>query len=206
MGTDDFYRHIGEWAHTVRAGISQTDPSIGVLGPEPFQNKSLRPTLARFVMTLPEGHPGRYASPWYRDFLDLTPQVAGIVIKIHTVLLGLAVLWCLRGKLTATSAVWQFSALGILMLLLSPITWGQHCVAAWPALWLLSRELVERGRWKICTLLFAILVLLTNRELLGKPFSYLLESYHVTTISLLILLAITLKEAQSEQEYKKAEG
>jgi len=210
MGPGDYSRHISEWGQTILTGISQADPGIGVLGPEPFQNDSLRPTLARFLMHLPQGHPGRYESPWYSDFLNLTPRAAGIVIKIVTLLLGLTLLWRLRGKLTAQSAVWQFSALGVFMLLLSPITWGQHCVAAWPALWLLTRELVENGRWKKCTLLFAILTLLTNREFLGKPLSYLLASYHVTTLALLVLLAIMLIDARrarhfpQEQEQDKA--
>jgi alpha-1,2-mannosyltransferase len=203
MGPVDYSRHMTQWSQAIRTGISQPDPSIGVLGPEPFQNDSLRPALARFVMKLPEGHPGRFESPWYRDFLNLTPQTAGIVIKIITALLGLALLWCLRGKLNAVSAPWQFASIGLFMLLLSPITWGQHCVAAWPALWLLTRELVERCRWKKCALIFAVLALLTNREFLGKPLSYLLASYHVTTLALLILLAITLADARRTARFEQ---
>ena len=79
-------------------------------------------------------------------------------------------------------------------LLYSPITWGQHCVAVIPALYLITRTAIfERSMpsWMV-QILFAYtgLVLVLNRALVGKNISRLMDSYHLTTWCLLGILAI----------------
>src|SRR5207302_2958620 len=46
-----FYsNHITTWLASAWSGFGSSDPSIGVLGPEPLQNRALRPMLARYFI------------------------------------------------------------------------------------------------------------------------------------------------------------
>jgi len=191
--------HMQTWFDAIYEGVRQPDPSVGVLGPEELQNKSLRPALARFLTHLPAEAPGRVDSPGYIDFLDLQPRTAGVIIKVVMFLLLAAVVWLLRHPLANRNdpmLVWECATISVLTLLYSPITWGQHCVAAIPALYLLFRSIAagtRLPRWIYWTLgSVALVVILLNRSIFGRDLSLLLESYHLITFCLLALLAVML--------------
>jgi hypothetical protein len=82
------------------------------------------------------------------------------------------------------------------MLLLSPITWGQHCVALLPAWYLVSATCLTLGRlprWMLAAIGgYAVMVLLLARDLVGRKWSLLLGSYHLETVSMLALLAVLI--------------
>jgi hypothetical protein len=191
--------HMQTWFDAVYQGVKQSDPSVGVLGPEELQNKSLRPALARYLMHLSADAPGRIDSPGYIDFLDLQPRTAGIIIKIVLFILLGAVIWLLRHPFAGRDdpmVVWECATISLLTLLYSPITWGQHCVATIPALYLLLRSIAAGHtfpRWMYWTLGgVAFVVLFANRSIVGRDLSLLLESYHLVTFSLLALLVVVL--------------
>jgi hypothetical protein len=209
MGPAKLGGHLEAWVGRVRAGLDQPDPSVGVLGPETLQNMSLRPSLARYLLRLSSGHPGRHYSddlaegspdrrphPWSVDFLDLSRPVARGVIT-GVLLAGLlATAWLCRGRLAAggnPTLIWEAAIMSVLMLLYSPITWGQHCVAALPALYLLIRRIESEGvalRPAAAFLAgFAFLTVGLNRAFIGKDLSLLLGSYHVLTFALVGLVA-----------------
>ena len=90
----------------------------------------------------------------------------------------------------------ECSAVLILALLLSPVTWTQHLVLIIPALYLVMVEgqairplgvLVSAGMW-----VYVVLALVLNREIVGKDLSLVLLSYHIHTLALLLVLAIIL--------------
>ena len=199
LGQTSYATHMKTWVDTVAQGVLQPNPSIGVLGPEELQNKSLRPALARYLTHLPPEHPGRFAGAGYVDFLNLPPRVAGIVIKaVMLILLG-AIAWLFRRPLESRNdpaVVWEFAAVSLLMLLYSPITWGQHCVATIPALYLVIRSIATGHKFSHClawTLgLVGFLLLIANRSILGRDLSLLLESYHFITLSLMALLIVVV--------------
>ncbi|HEY4283260.1 MAG TPA: glycosyltransferase family 87 protein [Chthoniobacterales bacterium] len=192
--------HMREWVQNVVHGVSEADPSVGVLGPEQLQNKSLRPVLARYLMRLTAGHPGRLESGGYIDFLALSPSAAGLVIK-GILLIGMVTAgWLLRAPVTRDdpAIVWECAALSLLMLLYSPITWGQHCVAAIPAIYLILRSFASGRRlpsWAMYLLgAVAAVILIPNRSIIGRNASLLVESYHFVTFSLIALLILVLYE------------
>ncbi len=194
-----YVTHMQTWLGTVVRGVSQPDPSIGVLGPEELQNKSLRPVLARYLMHLPEGHPARGQGNGYLDFLDLVPQTAGLVIKMLMLALFAAVAWGFRRPLTGRddpAMVWECATVSLLTLLYSPITWGQHCVATIPAIYLLGRNIATGHRlppWTQWTLgLTSLVLIVANRSLIGRNLSLVLESYHLVTLCVLALLVMML--------------
>ena len=76
FGPASYERHIRTWLAAVTKGLSNNNPSIGVLGQEEVWNVSLRPTLGRFLMHLPDRHKGKIDSSWRAEWLNLEPNVA----------------------------------------------------------------------------------------------------------------------------------
>jgi len=196
MGKDTFRATFGLWTRTLIIAAGEPDPTRGILGDEQYQNISLRSTLGRLMVALPAGHPGRADHPWATNLLELRPAVAGGITK--GVLFGLlaVVAWRFWGtaRRDEASLVWEAAVVSVLLLLLSPITWGQHCVGALPLLYVVLRKAASAGRMEgasiamLATWCIGILVL--NRALLGKANTALLESYGVTTWCLLGCLAV----------------
>jgi len=196
--TSSYPIHMRTWIETVVRGLTQPDPSVGVLGPEQLQNKSLRPALARYLMHLPSGHPGRFEGGGYVDLLTLRPTTASFIIKAILIAGLLTIGWLFRSPISRDSpaVVWECAAVSVLMILYSPISWGQHCVAAIPAVYLIVRSFVSRQpqpRWLIWLFgMAAFILLIINRSIIGRDPSVLLESYHLVTWSLIILLGVLL--------------
>ena len=197
LGPASYATDIKAWTSNAGRGFTSSDPSIGVLGAEPLQNMSLRPALARFLIHLPAGHPGRAPTPYHLEFLSVSPVTAGWVIRLFILLLLAMIAWWSRRPIIDRAhphLVWELAAVSIMMLLLSPITWGQHCVAALPASYFVSALVVTRGRlprWMLALLAFYILfVPLLNRDLIGRQLALLLDSYHLATFALIALMAV----------------
>ena len=212
MGTTRYTEHMKAWTDVVIQGVTQKDPSIGVLGQEQFENMSLRSTLVRDLMDLPVDHAGRapvfqpdgsrapgQTHPAYIKVGSLSPAAASWVIRIVTLGLLLLVAWPMRHAPRGRDdplIIWECAAVSVLLLVLSPITWGQHCVGIVPACLLLSSRFVRGDHmpawmwipigWYV---LFAIVL---NRGIVGKSNDALLQSYHVVTFALLGLLAVTM--------------
>ncbi len=207
MGPDSYGQTMAEWTHTVWRGVGETDPAYGVLGEEPLQNISLRPALARYLTVLPAGHRSRVDHPLYADGLDLPPAQAGWIIRAVMLSLLIAVAYCFRSRVTDRESpvgLWEAAAVSVLILLLSPITWGQHCVGVLPVFYLLMRRAVTRKvlpRWTwIVLAVYVVGILLLNRAFLGKELTYLLDSYRISTVILLGLLAVAVRARQSVAE------
>ena len=199
QGPTSFARHFRQWAGNCWNGLGRLDPSIGVLGQEEVWNVSLRPTIARLLMRLPPGHKGRIDSPWRAQVLDLSPRVAGALIKSTLFLLLAGMAWTFRhpARDRDDGAVpWEGAAVSLVILLDSPLTWKQHCVGAYPACYLIARAMAARWalpRWAIGALCgYVVLVLLLDRGVVGRSMTLLLDSWGVITWSLLLLLAVTL--------------
>jgi hypothetical protein len=191
------------WLQTVRAGASQPSPIQGVLGDEETHNLSLRPALGRLLVDAPPGHKGHLDHPWRVQPLDLDPAVAGWIVK--ALLAGLVVACALvvgrqPPERNGVRILWEASAVGLLMLLLSPITWRQHCVGALPALVLIAWRRVACGpdpaRWvRVAVGFYVVAVLVLDRGVVGPGLTQLLDSYGLTAWALLGLLAICLDGA-----------
>ncbi|MCA9069610.1 MAG: hypothetical protein KDA84_11835, partial [Planctomycetaceae bacterium] len=93
--------------------------------------------------------------------------------------------------------LWEAATISVLILLLSPITWGQHCVGVLPAFYLLTRRRVSGKHlpgWTCAMIwMYVIGILFLNRELLGKEWTYLLDSYRFPTFMLFGVLLVVVK-------------
>ena len=188
-----FTADLREWATVVR-GIGSRDPSLHVPGQESTRNFALRPALTRLIVN----------ASGYRVDLDGTNLLA---LSTHTTLVMVYVTeLCLVGVFAWTACrsvgnrqslalVYECAAVSLLMLLLSPITWGHHCVGTLPALYLIFRTaFYYRGlpSWMFVPLGYVVLALAFNRAIVGKHGSALLSGYSVVTWEILALLLLTL--------------
>jgi hypothetical protein len=207
QGPASYARHIDIWLTHVRLSAGQSDPSRGVLGEEELKNLALRPAAARFLMRLPPKHLSRVEHPAYLEFLDLPPLAADRAVKLLLIALLGGAAWAFRRRVESRddfAIVWECAAVSVLILLLSPITWAQHCVALMPAFYLLARASLARGRFdgwvEAIVAAYVVTNLLLNRGLIGRDFAMLLASYHLPTFSFLgifaVLIACAAKEAR----------
>ncbi len=211
MGPSSYANALQEWTGNVWRGVAETSAGYGILGDEPLQNVSLRPALARYLTVLTLGHRSRLNHPFYFDVLDFSPHAASWIIKAILLSLVIGVGYIFRRPMTERSNpvwLWEAATVSVLILLLSPITWGQHCVGVLPAFYLLMRRRVfgkTLPAWTRAVLwAFIALVLVLNREVIGKDFTYLLDSYRLTTVLLLGVLVVMLRiRAMVAQENTK---
>jgi hypothetical protein len=199
QGPSLYALHLKTWVANCGNGLRQADPSIGVLGPEPVWNVALRPTLARFLMRLPPGHTGRIDSSWRAEWLDLSPPHAGLLIRAIMISLAVGIAWRFRRparQRDQEAILWEGAVVSLMIVLYSPITWRQHCVAVLPALYLITRSAACRGRlpgWMRGALgVYIVLVLLLDRGIVGRDITRVLDSFGATTWSLSLLLTVTL--------------
>jgi alpha-1,2-mannosyltransferase len=151
------------------------------------------------LMHLPEGHKGRIASALRAQWLDLSAPVAGVVIKAGMFVLLASTAWKFRRRVLDRQEeviLWEAAVVSLLILLYSPLTWRQHCVAVFPAFYLISRTAIAKAElpsWIRPALgVYVVLVLLLDRGVVGREMTLVLDSFGATTWSLLILLGVTL--------------
>ncbi|MGH7832773.1 MAG: glycosyltransferase family 87 protein [Candidatus Binatia bacterium] len=211
QGPEQYVRAMRSWMTFVALGIADPDPSRGPLGEEKVENLALRPALARYLMHLPYGHLGRPEtsdtpgrpneppSPYYLQFINLSPHHAGIVVKAIMAGLLLIVAWSLRSKISDRgdlSVLYECAAVSLLLLLYSPITWKQHCVGVLPALFLICRHGFAGQplpRWVVgAVTVYALFAAVLSRGVIGRDLVKLLDGYRVKTIAILLLMAAVL--------------
>ena len=136
---------------------------------------------------------------YFAEKISFSPQVAnGIAIVATT---GIVALFCWSTRHRYRSpedSAWpsESSALLVLMVLVSPITWEQHLVLMVPALYLITAEAVGApglgGGTLALMILFVLLSLVLTRDLLGKERYAVLLGYHIQTASMLIVFSLAL--------------
>jgi hypothetical protein len=205
MGPSSWWSHQGEWVR-VALGSALGNRTPGVAeSEERVQNQALKPAVMRYLVTYPEGHPSRLSHPGYLTFLNLKPSTAS---RLATgMMLGLLALCFWLGQQRnrgEPGRTWlaECSAVLILALLLSPVTWLQHLVLMVPALYLIVAE--DRGVKRLgkaaasAMWAYVVLSLVLNRELLGRETHLLLLSYYVHTLGMLLVLGVLLLERPAE--------
>lgn len=197
------------WWHHASRGLLAENPVNGVLGEESIQNVALRPALGRYLIALPEGHNARFNHPWAVEVFHLSPKAAGWVVRLVIVSLVVSVAWRFRRPVRSRrepALLWEAAAVSVMILLLSPLTWGQHCVGVIPAVYFLVRRAfhersMTRADWTVLTL-YSLFILVLNRGLIGKQGTYLLDSYYVTTWCLAAILWLVLRSHRQMQATK----
>jgi len=165
----------------------------------------------RYLVTFPEDHPLRRDDPGYAPVLNLPVPTAKILM--FTVTLGLLVSFCWYARRPFKGRgdpAWlrESSAVMILALLLSPVTWVQHLVWLVPALYLIlvgARSNAGLGTpTKIALATYIALAVVLNYEVLGKQAFALLLSYHPFTVAMLLVLGMLMFSLQTSEALSAA--
>jgi alpha-1,2-mannosyltransferase len=195
-----FWQEMSLWGENVWRGMTGLDPSGTILDKPTVANLSLRPALARFLQRYPAGHALFLDSPGFVQFFDLSPWLAGWLVRSTMLALLLLVGWRFRGRASAEKHPMilplELAAISALALLYSPITWKQHCVSLLPALFFLaccSLQWDRVSKWMWCAAAYYLLFgLVLTRDVVGRDVSLLLESYHVVTWAVLLVVILLL--------------
>ena len=195
-----FLQEMGMWGRTVWQGMTALDPSATILDAPSAANLSLRLALARFFQRYPAGHPLYLDRPGFFQFLDLSPRHAGMLVRTALAALLLAVGWQFRGRASEENPPvvlpLELAAVSALSLLYSPITWKQHGVSLLPAAFLLICCCIRWDRvtaWMWWALgYYVVSAVLLTRDVTGRSLSLLLDSYHVVTWAILLMVLLLL--------------
>lgn len=193
-------RFIACLTESARSG----DPSHTPLEVPRVQNQSLSVALARLVQTYPHGHPLHLDHPLFVQLLDLDPAAANRVVMGVLTALALALAWRLRRPWRAgelpTDFAHQYAAVVILFAILSPYCWLQHLVLVLPAVWLVMLRILEdsaagrsRSRGQVAAItLIGVVVLLLQRDVVGRELSLVVLSYKLDLLAALTALVTVL--------------
>ncbi len=193
--------------------ISRDNPTANGVEPPRHTNRNLRLSIARYLQTYPPGHPLFIADhkdqqanssmsthirahPLFIQFLDLPPKVAAHIITLILLVMALMLAFRFPHPWNGTnqadfSTEWAMAM--ALCALLSPLCWGQHLVLFIPLVLLCVRTDLGRSkpRWrKILLWIAAILILLPQRELIGRTLWLIIQSYKVETWACVLLLIL----------------
>ncbi len=211
LGPARFVEISSTWAEGVVGFLGQDDLTgeRGAIIPFEWMNQSLRNGLSRYLTVIePTPHPA------YRHFGSLSPDTATWIFRAVAAALLIASGLTLRSAanrgtradgpdagpearspngramdplLAAAWCGWVF----LVMLLLSPISWRAHYVAAIPALFVASAHAIagNRGRWtsRAVVATFVLLAACTNETFWGKSGKMLLQAHYTVTIAAVLL-------------------
>jgi hypothetical protein len=179
MGPTDYATHVSYWFNRVSAGVMSEDPSVGVLGPEPDRNLSLRAAVGRLVpATAPES---RRTAAWV---------ATGTIVLLSV---GVLIVLRRRGWQRPIDLCIAWAAGNVLALLVSPITWRAHAVALLPACYLLIRTWIAERRLHRAGLVglaaIAVPAIVLARGIAGERASVWSDRWSITTAAVACLLA-----------------
>jgi alpha-1,2-mannosyltransferase len=206
MGPGSWWSHQREWTLVAAGSFVGQETPITIENEHRVRNQSLREALMRYLVTFPEDHPLRRDDPGYVPVLNLPIPTAKILMFAVTLSLLVSFCWYARRPFKGRGdPAWlrESSAVMILALLLSPVTWVQHLVWLVPALYLIlvdARSNAGLGTpTKIALATYITLAVVLNYEVLGKQAFALLLSYHPFTVAMLLVLAMLMFPLQTSE-------
>lgn len=192
------------WSDQARAwarNVAQAVQGNGFEQAENFRdrNLALRPVLMRYLSRPGASNIEPSAALPPVNLLNLSPPFVSTIVNTIAIVGVALFMWWSRSPVKRRDEprlLWELAGAGILMLLLSPITWMQSCVAVLPACFLISALLVRGERlpgWASALLCaYAVFCSLLGRDLVGRAAWIVIASHHVVTFCLAGLLAVVL--------------
>jgi hypothetical protein len=192
-GPTAYVREMRIWTHNI---LRAAEPGWSLIGPEELRNCSLRASLGRLLVELPAGHPGRLEHPWRVQLARRSPDAAQLIICATMLALVGALAWSCRRAVRrrdSEEVCAECAAVALAMPLLSPITWGHHCVVVIPALALLMCRAVRDGSRGLTMGLSAVTLFYVvgqNRTVTGPITGAIFAYYAAIPLSLLLLMVL----------------
>ncbi len=204
LGWDTTLEVYRKWLEQMAWILGQSDPTVLGFEPPRHQNQSLRMLVARYTMTFEPGHPinrdGDIGAHWlYLTFGNLAPATAQRVYQGVLLLLGALFAWRFRhpwDRMTVQARGREWSALLLVMTLISPLVWLHHLAVALPAAVFVARDLLSRRRpprWRLWAVGFiAVVLLLLQRDVVQRELSLQVLAYKFDAFAMWLLVALVL--------------
>lgn len=181
MGPASWWSHQREWTQVVVGSLTGNRIAVAEDSELRVQNEALKPVLMRDLAT-------RVSAT----------SASALATAALLGLIGGYGCWARRRSQALASPEWllECSALLIIALLLSPVTWVQHMVLMLPALYLVVAE--DRGMRRLgapaaaAMVVYVAFALVLNREFLGRERYVLLLSYGAQTLCMLLVLGVIM--------------
>ena len=163
FGTQATWDAHGRFFDRALTALQLQDPSVNPVEPPKHQNFSLKPAIARYLMTFEPTHPLFIAKEGQKDsnqqplapaselvpargfvqFFNLPPRTANRVVTGLLLALAGTLAWRFRRGMGAPDVprdiAGEWAAVALLCALLSPLCWKHHLVLALPCLFLVVR-------------------------------------------------------------------
>ncbi|MCX5722973.1 MAG: glycosyltransferase family 87 protein [Nitrospirae bacterium] len=199
MGPSWWWSLQRDWPQVAVGSVLGHESPATQSNEQQVRNQSLKQTLLRYLVTIPEDHPLRQKDPGYAPVLDLPPSTAKIVVLAVMASLLAFFGWTTRRPYEGRGdPMWlrESSALLIIALLLSPVTWVQHLVWLLPALYLIAMDARSKEGLnlpvKLAMAIYVLLAVVLNYELLGRRNFSLFLTIHPFALAMLLVLGILL--------------
>ncbi len=199
MGPASWWAHHVEWTRVAVGSFVGERTAIAKVNEDRIRNSGLRQGIMRYVANYPDDHPLRTKDPGYVPVLNLDPVKANTLAMAVLVLLLAVFCWQTRhpyGSPTDPDWVRDASAIMVLMLLISPVTWVQHLVWLVPGIYVIVDK-VYRSRppgpfiWA-AVVAYVMLAMILNMEILGWYNYQLVLSWKPYTMAMLLVLALLM--------------
>ena len=175
MGPASWWAHQQIWTQVAAGSAIGYKTPFAHINEDNIRNSGIQPALMRYLVTLSPDHPLRQSDPGYVAILDLPPTHARILAISAAIGLLIGFCWWTRQPYIGPGdPEWprECSAVLILMLFLSPLTWIQHLPWLVPALyWIVANAGSHEGLSqlsKVAMGLYVMIAVVLNYELLGK--------------------------------------
>lgn len=206
MGPASWWSHQLTWTQVAAGSAVGYKTPFAHINEDNIRNSGIQPALMRYLVTLSPDHPLRQSDPGYVAILDLPPTYARIVTVSAAIGLLIGFGWCTRQPYRGPGdPEWsrECSAVLILMLLLSPLTWIQHLPWLVPTLyWIAAKACSHEGlsyRSKVAMGLYVMVTVVLNYEVLGKQNFAVFLSFKPFTIGMLLILTVLLLQSQRRE-------
>ena len=184
LGSVTWYHYMYQWVFSAAGFAVGQNKAMTFRGVKIIHNQSLHAACAYL-----------FENP------SISPRLSNDVAILVTFGVVALFCWIARHRFESFDGpTWpaESSALLVLMVLLSPITWEQHLVLMVPALYLIVANGAGTSDLTIgiITLMtvFVLLALVFTRDLIGKYNYMILLGFHVQTICMLIVFSVALLE------------
>jgi alpha-1,2-mannosyltransferase len=199
MGASSWWSHQREWTGVVLGSLTGHRTAVAEASEARVQNQALKPAVIRYLATVGAQPPLRATQSGEVATPTLAPGTANRLATAALLsLLAVCGWWGRKRYQGRHDPAWllECSAVLILVLLSSPVTWGQHMVLMLPALYLIVAEGRTTRRLGVPAVaamwLYIVLALLLNREVLGRGRYLVLLSYNVRTLCMLLVLGVLI--------------
>jgi hypothetical protein len=208
LGPSEWSHQLTIWLTNATNATSRVGLPAEVIPTLQTRNLSVRRVVASYLKPRSPKEGADKASQLGQSYFgDAAAQAFAGAAMLALVVAGAI---CSRGRVSSRDqpdVLWELAAVGVLLILLSPLTWTQHCVFLIPGCYLVAMLLLGQQRlptwiaFVLCA--FALVCSLAGRDVAGRRIDALITQYGLATfcmVGLFIVLLAAPRVARAGQQ------